>query len=150
MKNFSLLTLILCVTVLYCHGFCLACGNQASKSILKTRRRTWGAPNKINIEEFHKTSETRQRNDISIFSKLTFTWLKNFMRKGHERVLDLKDLDRLDDSQQSVQLSKTFNELYEKEIQKLKNKNGIEAKTSKGNVLSEFMKSPITKVLFSM
>jgi hypothetical protein len=73
------------------------------------------------------------------------------MHKGHTRVLDLKDVNKLKDSQQTRQLSKTFQELYAAEKEKIqKGKVTVRQQNQKRSILAEFWGSPVTKALFIM
>lgn len=148
MMKLSFIFLIIWISLLYSNAFCLINSHKAAKSLLKQRRNHFITKTCL-PEDLHKT--TNLPKETSLWSRFTFSWLKDIMQKGHSRVLDLKDVNKLTDSQQTRQLSKNFQELYAKEREKMrKDKLKSIQEKQKRSVFAEFWGSPITKALFIM
>lgn len=148
MKTLSFIFLILCISILYSNAFCLIGSPKSATSLLKQRRNHFITKTSL-PDDLHKT--TSLPKETSIWSRFTFSWLKDIMHKGHTRVLDLKDVNKLKDSQQTRQLSKTFQELYAAEKEKIqKGKVTVRQQNQKRSILAEFWGSPVTKALFIM
>lgn len=82
----------------------------------------------------------------NFLNKISFSWAKDLLATGNRRALELPDLWTLSKKQQMHTTSHTFQELYDKELQR---QSLIENKKS-SNILHDFWASPITRAIVKM
>lgn len=121
----------------------------------------------------HKTAVPLPANEIAknFWLRMTFAWVKNLMKTGNKRPLQMYDLWTMEEKDQMLQSSAKFEELFEQEKQKQalsestaaaaaqlaassvkEDANGLQVKKKKKylNIIKEFWKSPVTRAIVLM
>ncbi len=105
----------------------------------------------INLPSLHKTTLKlpEPRNWVD---QVTFSWANDLLQKGNEKILELKDLWKLNPKDQTMTQTNQFHEIFEKEQIKAQRKQlkPVDFANKKRNILQHYWRSPLSKTIVKM
>lgn len=112
----------------------------------------------------HKTAVPLPTEEIAknIWLKMSFSWVKNLMKTGNKRPLQMYDLWTMAEKDQMLECSTKFEELFQQEKSKVDSialstesssksvEGGKKKKKKYWSILKDFWQSPLTKAILLM